>query len=141
MYREYFKDYWEVKSDFNKEFVSLWSGWLGKDDYHKLDEVTENEWEYFNKWIRLISNRYQINIVNCNIESIAKVPNIEDTLSTYEESMNKESSHFSKYVLPELDCVISEEWDYTYIIWHKNNGAVESLEPYIKQAGLFNFRE
>jgi len=57
MYREYFKDYWEVKSDFNKEFVSLWSGWLGKDDYHKLDEVTENEWEYFNKWIRLISNR------------------------------------------------------------------------------------
>jgi hypothetical protein len=40
---------------------------------------------------------------------------------------------------PELGCVVTEEWDYTYIIWHKNNGAVEKLAPFIKKAKLKHF--
>ena len=62
-------------------------------------------------------------------------------LSTDEESMNKESSEFTKLVVPDLGCVISEEWDYTYIIWHKNNGAVDALAPYIKAVGLEHFHD
>ncbi len=53
--------------------------------------------------------------------------------------MNKDDSLFSRYVLPELDCVVTEEWDYTYIIWHKNNGAVEKLAPFITKAKLKHF--
>lgn len=55
--------------------------------------------------------------------------------------MKKDSSLFSKYIIPELECVITEEWDYTYIIWHKNNGAVEALIPYILDSKLLHFSD
>lgn len=119
--------------------MTLWTGWLGPENCHKLDDVTETEWEYFNTLVRLIYKRYNLQLVNHKNHSIEKIENIETTLATYEESMNKDASKFTNYFLPELDCIISEEWDYTYIIWHKNNGAVEALEPFIKKAKLYNF--
>ena len=54
MYNEYFED-WDVKSEFNKEFISIFGGWLGKDNLHKLDDVTEREWGKFNHLLRVIS--------------------------------------------------------------------------------------
>jgi len=137
MYHSYFED-WEVKEEFTKEFVSLWDGWLGEERY-KLDLVTENDWNRFNELIKLISENYEIKLVNCNNEKLLDIKNIQDTLSNYEESMSKNDSLFSKYVLPELNCVITEEWDYTYIIWHKNNGAIEALSPLIEKAQLKHF--
>ena len=126
MFSKYFED-WDIKPEYSKEFVSLWSGWLGKENYHKLDEVTENEWMRFNDWVRVLTENFSIESVDCKNQSTSKVKDIESVLVGYEESMNKDSTLFTKLVIPELDCVISEEWDYTYIIWHKNNGAVESL--------------
>ena len=137
MYHLYFED-WEVKGEFTKEFVSLWDGWLGEESY-KLDLVTENDWNRFNEFIKSISQNYEIKLVNCNNEELLDINNIQDTLSNYEESMNKDYSLFSKYILPDLNCVITEEWDYTYIIWHKNNGAVEVLSPLIEKAKLKHF--
>ncbi|MDN3685571.1 hypothetical protein QW180_26455 [Vibrio sinaloensis] len=58
MYHHCFEG-WEVKPEFAKEFISLWSGWLGEENYHKLDEVTENEWQRFNKLIELIGKDYK----------------------------------------------------------------------------------
>ena len=55
--------------------------------------------------------------------------------------MNKDASSFSKYIIPDLECVITEEWDYTYILWHKKNGAVEALNPYIIKSGLKRFAD
>jgi len=140
MFNKYFED-WELKPEYNKEYISLWSGWLGEKNLHKLDEVTENEWARFNNLIRNCAKDFAIEIVDCNNQSIKKIKDIESVLSNYKESMNKYSSLFSKFVLPELECVISEEWDYTYIIWHKNNGAVEALSPYIKKSELKHFNE
>ncbi len=137
MYHSYFED-WEVKSSFSQEFVSLWNGWLGEESF-KLDLVTETEWSRFNEFIKLISNSYDIKLVDCKAETLHDIKNIESTLATYTESMNKDASLFSKYVLLELDCVVTEEWDYTYIIWHKNNGAIEKLAPFIKKAKLEHF--
>jgi hypothetical protein len=137
MYHSYFED-WEVKEEFTKEFVSLWDGWLGEESY-KLDLVTENDWNRFNEFIKSISQNYEIKLVNCNNAELLDINNIQDTLSNYEESMNKDYSLFSKYILPDLNCVITEEWDYTYIIWHKNNGAVEVLSPLIEKAKLKHF--
>jgi len=141
MYRDYFIDYWEVKPEFKKEYISLWSGWLGKENLHKLDEVTENEWGRFNTFIKLLTKAFIVKLVDCNLETVSQIPNIENLLSGYKESMDKDSSQFTKYIVPELGCVISEEWDYTYIIWHNNNGALEALIPYIKEAGLYHFNE
>ena len=141
MYRDYFNDYWEIKPEFSKEFVSLWSGWLGEESLYKLDDVTENELERFNTFIKLLSKNYLIELADCNTETTSKITNVENTLATYKQSKDKDATLFSKYILPELECVITEDWDYTYIIWHKENGAVKALLPYIKQAGLKHFNE
>ena len=55
--------------------------------------------------------------------------------------MRKDSSQFSKFAIPDLQCVISEEWDYTYIIWHKNDGTVDVLKPYILNSKLHHFSD
>ena len=140
MFSEYFED-WEVKPEFEKEFVSLWSGWLGSEDYHKLDQVTELDWSCFNAFIRDLAVNFKIEHVSLDTKSAVEVKDVESCLSTYKESMDKDESLFTKLILPELGCVISEEWDYTYIIWHKNNGAVEALSPYINQSGLKHFHD
>lgn len=140
MFSDYFED-WEVKPEYSKEFISLWKGWLGQDNCHKLDEVTEGEWARFNELLRILASDFSLKVANCENQSLTKISDIESVLSSYEESMNKESSEFTKLVIPDLGCVISEEWDYTYIIWHKNNGAVEALAPYIKAANLESFHD
>lgn len=140
MFNKYFED-WEVKPEYSKEFISLWAGWLGKENLHKLDDVTEEEWARFNNLVRTLSKDFVIEVVDCNKQSITAISDIESVLSNYKESMNKDSSLFIKLVLPELGCVLTEEWDYTYIIWHKNNGAVKILSTYINNSGLKHFQE
>lgn len=140
MFSTYFEG-WEVKPEYKKEFVSLWSGWLGKENIHKIDDVAEAEWTRFNDWIRSLAQHFTIYLVDCESQSITEVADIESVISEYDVSMNKDSSLFTKLVLPELGCVISEDWDYTYIIWHKNSGAVEALSPHITKAGLKHFHD
>ena len=140
MFSRYFEG-WEVKPEYSKEFVSLWSGWLGEENLHKLDEVTAAEWGRFNNLLRDIAKDFSIEVADCENRTMVTVGDIKSVLSTYEESMNKDSSCFTKLILPELECVISEEWDYTYVIYHKNNGAVDALSPYIKNCRLKHFHE
>ena len=138
MYHSYFNQF-EPKNDFTKEFISLWDGWLGTENYHKLDLVTDKEWSRFNKFITIVSETFKVMQVDCNSETLIEIDCIQSTLSNYIDSMNKDASLFSKYVLPELGCIITEEWDYTYILWHKNNGAIEKLSPLIKKVKLAHF--
>jgi len=140
MFREYFEE-WKVRPEYSKEFVSLWKGWLGKENYHKLDEVTETEWSRFNKLLRKLGDEYSLELADCENQSLITISDVEQVLSSYDESMNKDSSMFTKLVIPELECIVSEEWDYTYIIWHKNNGAVEKLTPIIESIGLNHFHD
>ncbi len=128
----------EVKPEYQKEFISLWSGWLGEKALHKLDEVTEEEWSRFNNLIRLISAKYDMLLVDFKNKTLTQIDDIETTLSDYKTSMNKSASDFSYYVVPELNCVISEDWDYTYIIWYKQN-IINELEDLIEKAGLYHF--
>ena len=140
MYDHYYED-WQVKITFNKEYVSLWDGWLGKDNYHKLSEVTEDDWSRFGKLIKLIAKDYDIERVDTDLRELFPVNDIDEILSSFKDSMEKESDEFTKIVIPKLKCVITEDWDFTYIIWHKSNGAVESLASYIKAAKLCQFTD
>lgn len=140
MFCEYFED-WRVKSEFSKEYVSLWDGWLGDENYHKLDEVTEEEWSRFNDLLRNLAKAFALEVVDFDNQSTRRINDIDSVLSSYTDSMNKDSSMFINLIVPELGCVISEEWDYTYIVWHKNNGAVEALTPYIENSKLKHFRD
>jgi len=140
MYGEYFLD-GEIKSEFLPEYISLWPGWLGKDRLHELDEVVEADWNKFNNFIRLLGMSLDVWFVDRESETIGRVEDIESTLSTFETSMSKTEAKFSRYVLPSLSCVIAEEWDYTYILWHKGGSAVEQLQPLIAESGLYSFAD
>ena len=138
MFNRYFLES-EVRPAFVKEFISLWSGWLGAENVHKLDEVKEYEWARFNELLRSLAKDFVLEVANEQSQTLTKVNDIELVLSSYEESMNKSASAFTKLVVPALGCVISEDWDYTYIIWHQDNGAVQALAPYISAVGLKHF--
>jgi len=139
VYSKYFND-WEIKPDFNKEFICIFDGWLGEENLHKLDDVTEEQWGKFNQLIQLISYKFELYTVNCEDESINKIVNINEALSTYDESMEKDSSQFTRLIIPELDCILTEEWDYTYILWHRGNEAIDALKPFITKTGLYHFQ-
>lgn len=115
MFSTYFED-WELKPECSREYVSLWSGWLGQENLHKLDEVSEEEWGRFNNLIRNLAKDFAVEVVDCENQSTTKMKEGESVLSGYNESMNKSSSLFTKLLLPELGCVISEEWNFTYTI-------------------------
>jgi hypothetical protein len=103
MFSRYF-DGWEVKPPHcEKEAISLWPNWLGEANLHKLDEVTENEWARFNSLLKLIAEKYEIELADCDSRSVSKMGDIEKILCEYEDSMNKDASQFSKYVIPGLD--------------------------------------
>lgn len=141
MISEYFTEEDVIKIEFKKEFISLWDGWLGKDDFYKLDEVTESEWSRFNQLLKLVHKEYKIYGVNWTHRKAELINDIDGFLPGYEDSMNRGSVDFSQVIIPELNAVLTEEWDYTFILWYKDNEAKEKLEPLIKQVRLFNFSE
>lgn len=138
MFDEYFND-WEVRQGFEKEFISLWPHWLGMDNLHLLDEICEDQWSRFNALMKSISSRYVIGVADCTSHSIAFPERIEEYLADYDRSMQKGASQFSKFVIPDLHCVITEEWDYTYILWHNGRGEVAKLAPFIHGSQLHHF--
>ena len=136
---KYYTSFGEVKPIFEKEYISLWPGWLGPENSHKLDEVDEREWSKFNVFLKFVFSQYKImNVRLCN-NACEELKCIEDILPSYKEDMKRESSEFTRIIIPELKCVLEESWDYTYVLWHKDNGAVESLTPLIEKSGLLHF--
>ena len=79
MISEYFDD-WEVKEEFSQEFISLWEGWLGRDDFYKLDEVTELEWKGFNQLIKFMHSKYEMYAVDIEKENTYKLVDLMNYL-------------------------------------------------------------
>jgi hypothetical protein len=140
MISEYFDD-WEVKDEFSQEFISLWEGWLGRDNFHKLDEVTELEWKGFNLLIKFMHTKFEMYAVDIEKENIYKLIDLNSYLPSYTEDMDRGEINFTTIIIPSLNAVLAETWDYTYILYHKDNGAVEELKPLIKKSNLFNFSD
>jgi len=140
IFSNYYENH-EPQSCFSKTFVSLWDGWLGQENLHKLDQVSEAEWHRFNDWLRELTRNFSVYVPDFEQQALKPVDNVELLLVDFQSSQNKTSDQFIRLVIPELECIITEDWDYTYIVWHKNNGAVEMLEPMIQKAGLKRFSE
>jgi hypothetical protein len=138
LYSEYFLNF-RVKADFKKEFISLWPAWLGEDNLHRLDEVSEAEWGKFNTLLRLLASEFKILVVDTEVSSTTEVHSIETYLDTYEHALNKDASGFSKFIFPDLDCVLTEDWDYTYILWYRSEKTLCIFRQFIEQAGLRHF--
>ena len=140
MISEYFDD-WEVKDEFSQEFISLWEGWLGRDNFYKLDEVTEVEWKGFNQLIEFMHSKYEMYAVDVENEKFYKLVDLDNYLPSYKEDMGRGEINFTTIIIPSLNAVLVETWDYTYILYHKNNGTVEELKPLIKESNLFSFSD
>ncbi len=138
MFDAYFEDC-EVRREFRKEYISLWPEWLGEDRLHLLDEVGEEEWSRFNALILSISKDFRTGIARYSSGLIEFPDDFELLLDDHPTSMRKDASQFSKFVIPDLNCVITEEWDYTYILWHKNISTVDTMKPYILHSKLHHF--
>lgn len=136
-----FFEHGEVRPVFKKEYISLWSGWLGKERLHLLDEVSEEEWQRFNRMLTSAFKGFRMGVVNRAAESVEFPAQLEPLLSKHREAMQKDTSQFAQFVIPKLDCVVSEDWDYTYILWHRGTGALEAIKPLLSQAGLQHFSD
>lgn len=138
---EVFFDHGEVRPVFRKEYISLWSGWLGEERLHLLDDVCAQEWSRFNQMLLAAFGAFRMGVVNHEAETIEFPARLEPLLSDHQESMGKDASQFSQFVIPALDCVISEEWDYTYILWHRGTRALEAIKPLLSKAQLQHFSD
>lgn len=130
MIDQYFEDY-EVKDDFHKEFITLWDGWLGRDKFHLLDEVTEKEWLRFHELVKDLFEEFELYKVNLEMGACDKVNSLSEVEESYNESMNKGSGDFFKFIIPELNVVLTEEYDFTWILWYKDISALKVVSSKI----------
>ena len=137
---DYFDD-WEVKEEFSQQYISLWDGWLGKNEYYKLNEVSKSEWERFNNLIKQLHANFELYAVNLKRQEVTKLIDLDNYLPTLEEDLNREQLEFTTIIVPALKAVLAETWDYTYIIYHTGSEAVKALAPFINANELFCFRE
>lgn len=140
MIAEYFDD-GEVREEFCLEFISLWDGWLGPEHYHKLDEVTPSQWQRFHHLIALLFAKYDLYAVDLENYSAEKLTQLDNFLPSYEQDLNRGASEFTMLIIPSLHALLVQTWDYTYILYHQNNGAVEALSPFVGQSQLFHFSD
>jgi hypothetical protein len=140
MYDQFF-EHGEVRPDFRKEYISLWSGWLGKERLHLLDEVTENEWLRFNQMLLAAFGAFRMGVVNRATATVEFPAQLEPLLNDYQAYMQKDGSQFSQFVIPALDCVLTEEWDYTYILWHRDTEALKAIKPLLVESKLKHFSD
>ena len=138
---DHFFEHGQVRPDFQKEYISLWPGWLGIERLHLLDEVTEHEWMRFNQLLLAAFGAFRMGVVNHTAEIVEFPADLEPLLYDYQSDMQKDGSQFFQFVIPALDCILTEAWDYTYILWHRNTGALEAIKPLIVEAKLKHFSD
>lgn len=140
IYNTFFR-HGEVRPEFRKEYISLWPGWLGKERLHLLDEVGEEEWLRFNRMLLATFEAFRMGVVDHSSETVKFPERLDPLLTDHQEAMKKDASHFFQFVIPALNCVITEEWDYTYILWYRSIGALEAIKPHIFEARLEHFSD
>ena len=138
MLDQYFQG-WEVRAEFQAEFISLWPGWLGPGQVYRLDQVTEAEWQRFNDLLALLVERHEVLLADLELGQLRSLAGADGVAQSYQAAMSKDASQFTRLVIPELDCVLTEDWDFTYILWHRDGAAVNALAPLVEKAGLYHF--
>ncbi|MET1079027.1 MAG: hypothetical protein ABWY06_13515 [Pseudomonas sp.] len=139
MFDQYFQG-WEVRPEFQPEFISLWEGWLGPGHIHELDQVAEPQWQRFNALLKLVVERYDVLRADPERSQVTLISNPDEITQSFDASMAKDASQFVRLVIPALGCVLAEDWDFTYILWYKDQAAVDALAPLVESAGLHHFR-
>ena len=138
MIEKYFDDY-QVKVKYKKRFISLFNGWLGEENLKKLDLVTKTDWQKFNILLELLDQEFNLYKVNLAKNECKKILHISSVFGVFNE--DKSSDEFIQIIIPKLDIVLTEEWDYTYIIWYKEKDSLSIMQKYVQEAGLYSFED
>jgi len=122
--------------------VSVFKQWLGKDDYHLLENVSDEEdrkrTSKFNPLIeKLIENTkvYTYRFKGKNADRVAfKEFKSREFLKHYCSSTNDE---YFKIVIPEYECIYLESDDYTNIIYYRDIDKLNEFLGVISTSGLY----
>src|SRR3546814_19095082 len=71
---------------------------------------------------------FRMGMVNHVAETVESPAQLEPLLNAYGEYMQKDASRFFQFAIPELDCLITEDWDFTYILWHRTTDRKSVVE-------------
>ncbi|MCG9680937.1 hypothetical protein [Vibrio sp. Isolate24] len=127
----------EIKSVLSQGFISLWRGWLTREEAYKLNQVDAYEVERFKQLIRLLYSKYDIYRAEWDSRTLHKINNIDSFLSDYPCSF--EGGDFVEIFIPSLDLLIKETYDYTFIFWYKENKVQECISSLASQVRLYTF--
>lgn len=84
---------------------------------------------------------FRMGVVKRAAKTVEFPPQLEPLLDDYQARLHKDGSQFSQFVIPALDCVITEEWDHTYILWYRDIGALDAIKPLLVEAKLKHFSD
>ncbi|MEQ9314598.1 MAG: hypothetical protein RLN72_02035 [Henriciella sp.] len=137
----YFKDF-EPLPHFEKTYVSLWDGWLGPERSHLLDDVTREDELKLVDFYWSLATRFEVFRIDLKVGTVARFGG-PDRRSLAADVINGSRTHaqFFKLIVPALDCLVTEEWDYTAIIWHRSETAPAQLLDMVESAGLKHFTD
>jgi len=87
------------------------------------------------------SGAFRMGVVNHAAEAVEFPAQLQPLLDNYQAYLEKDGSQFFQFVIPALDCVITEEWDYAFILWHRGSEALEAIKPLLVEAKLKHFSD
>ena len=126
-------------------FVSVFDGWLKPEEVSRLEEIEPEEWQRFWHFSDLLAGRFTLWALDKEAGSMRPFDFGRDGRSGwYSDEGGSWGGHFSPYdpailYVAELDCVIEEHFDYTSLVWHRDEEAISALRTAVEEAGLYVF--
>lgn len=122
--------------------VSVFDQWLGKDNYHLLENVSDKEDRKRNSKLKLFSEKliettrvYTYRFKGRNADRVAfKEFRSRELLKDY---FNGKNDKYFKVAIPEYECIYLEGDDYTNIIYYRNIDKLNELLDLISICGLY----
>jgi len=130
----------EPNKEWDLSFLCLWPCWLGEDNIHLLDVVSRKQEQAFLRFMHFTRERWQILYADHGCMKIRPVrSNAVLYTAGLGESFQTKVQWPRTFVLSDLGVVIKESWDYTHLVWSKNEAALREVRPLARRAGLHIF--
>lgn len=126
-------------------FVSVFDGWLKPEEAGKLEEVVAEEWQQFWRFSDLLADRFTLWALSKDAGSMRLFDSEREGRSRwYSDEGGNWLGHLAPFgpvilYVAELDCVIEEHFDYTSLVWHRDEETILALQPVVEEAGLYVF--
>jgi len=132
-------------TDYNMLFVSVFDHWLSEKECDQIYEKTSHELtERRNKFEGLIKDLYSLTDTYIwrfkrHYRVFVYKPNTLKHLLLNCDIKNQTWQTGKRYdvLLPKLEAIYSEEWDWTNIIWYRKKEKIAPLIDIVKKSGLY----